>query len=241
MIGILQYLAASPLILGSMLMAVSDTRPAVIKYDPSDRPAILMSLVQSVPTADAASLSHSPRNNHNHLARRLQKNGLQNRSNDHGNEVRAVRPDAKRRVKKRAPGGGKTCRIRQAGAQGLSSSAVAASTTAVASAQETATDVQSTDAQSSTVESSTQAAPQETAQASSTWVEASSSAPAAEPTAATSSVWVQPAAPSSAAPAAGNGGWMNSGSKVGLCWPNGDWVSLSSSSSSKRDMGRPKR
>ena len=226
MIGILQYLAASPLILGSMLMAVSDTRPAVIKYDPSDRPAILMSLVQSVPTADAASLSHSPRNNHNHLARRLQKNGLQNRSNDHGNEVRAVRPDAKRRVKKRAPGGGKTCRIRQAGAQGLSSSSsVAASTTAVASAQETATDVQSTDVQSSTVESSTQAAPQETAQASSTWVEASSSAPAAEPTAATSSVWVQPAAPSSAAPAAGNGGWMNSGSKVGLCWPNGDWVS----------------
>lgn len=207
MIGLLQYLAASPLILGSMLMA-------------------------SIPTAEAASLSHPARShhNHNHLARRLQKTGLQNRSDS---EVRAVKADAKRRVKKRAPGsGGKTCRIRQQGG-GVSSlasaSASATSVTEVASASATAsvtdaataaasTPVQetaavTTDAWTSAAAESTQA--QET-WASSTWV---------EPTAASSSVWVQPSA-TAAAPttgAAGSGGWLNAGSKVGLCWPNGDW------------------
>lgn len=191
---------------------------------------------QSIPTAEAASLSHPARShhNHNHLARRLQKTGLQNRSDS---EVRAVKADAKRRVKKRAPGsGGKTCRIRQQGG-GVSSlasaSASATSVTEVASASATAsvtdaataaasTPVQetaavTTDAWTSAAAESTQA--QET-WASSTWV---------EPTAASSSVWVQPSA-TAAAPttgAAGSGGWLNAGSKVGLCWPNGDWVSLS--------------
>lgn len=168
-------------------------------------------------------MHHQPRNNHNHLVRRLQKTGHENRSND---EVHAVRADAKRRVKKRAPGGGKTCRIRQNG-QGLSSSAVieatatASATAAASSAQDSAAPAASTEAWTSAVESSSQAAPQETAPASSTWVEA----PPAETAPATSSVWVQPSA-APAAPAAGSGGWMNSGSKVGLCWPNGDWVSF---------------
>lgn len=190
---------------------------------------------QSVPTAEAASLSHPARshNSHNHLARRLQKTGLQNRSDS---EVRAVKADAKRRVKKRAPGsGGKTCRIRQQGGGVSSLASASASATAyvteVASASATAsvtdaataaasTPVQetaatTTDAWTSAAES-TQAATQE---ASSTWVETTA--------ASSSSVWVQPSA-TAAAPttgAAGSGGWLNAGSKLGLCWPNGDWVS----------------
>jgi hypothetical protein len=92
----------------------------------------------------------------------------------------------------------------------VTDSATAAASTPV---QETA--AATTDAWTSAAES-TQA--QET-WASSTWV---------EPTAASSSsVWVQPSA-TAAAPTtggAGSGGWLNAGSKLGLCWPNGDWVS----------------
>jgi hypothetical protein len=102
----------------------------------------------------------------------------------------------------------------------VASASATASVTDAASAagstpvQETA--AATTDAWTSAAAESTQA--QET-WASSTWV---------EPTAASSSsVWVQPSA-TAAAPTtggAGSGGWLNAGSKLGLCWPNGDWVS----------------
>ena len=181
---------------------------------------------QTIPSTEAASLTHSPRSHHAGIARRFAH------ADKPKAEFNVVRSDAqsKRRVKKRGPSGGKTCRIRQAG--GLSASAAASSTGAASSAAAAATELPSSATDSAAAQAasatssvwtesavaSSSAAPESTAWTS-TWVEyeteAASSAPAP---AATSAV-------SSGGGSAGTGGWMNSGSKVGLCWPNGDWVS----------------
>jgi hypothetical protein len=177
---------------------------------------------QTIPSTEAASLTHSPRSHHAGIARRLAQPKA---------EFEVVRSDAqsKRRVKKRGPSGGKTCRIRQAGGLSASVASVASATGVATTSLPLASATESAAAQAASASSSVwteaavaassaAAAPESTAWTS-TWVEyeteVASSAPA--PAAATSAV--------SSGGSAGTGGWMNSGSKVGLCWPNGDWVS----------------
>ena len=167
---------------------------------------------QTLPSTEAASLTHSPRSHHAGVARRF--------AHAEAAEFNVVRSDAqsKRRVKKRGPSGGKTCRIRQAGASAVASATgLASSGSAAASSLASATDSASSSVWTDAAVASSSAAPESSA-VTSTWVEyateAASSAPAATST----------TAPSNGG-SAGTGGWMNSGSKVGLCWPNGDWVS----------------
>lgn len=176
---------------------------------------------QTIPSStEAASLAHSPRSHHAGIARRFAHA-------DKSSEFNVVRSDAhsKRRVKKRGPGG-KTCRIRQAGVTptltGQVSATNSVATTLASSTDSAAAQVSSASSsvwtEAAVASSSAASAPESTAWTS-TWVEYETQAVSSAPAPAETS------AVSSGGGSAGTGGWMNSGSKVGLCWPNGDWVS----------------